>query len=442
MSKAGLFVLLALVSAIAAAWFVPPPDPQGVAGRLSYAPFLAVSILAALLISAVIVGLAAAGKRRRWGFRVSAVWLGVGLVWVPWELFAWFAPDHQPRNPWYLSTREGFQGSRDLPYERPPHLNWEGRAVGDLVYGRGESDPYAETVVFRTDREGFRNSQEIRRAEILFLGDSFTEAGNVPEEQTFARRVSRKLHLVGRNLGRAGYAPGAELVVFRKYGLKCRPRYVVWQISEGNDLSDSVSFSQWVSVGRPYWEYPDRPSEVESWQRRSPSFQLFTMLCRGEPTLDGVFRCPDGTEHPMRFGGLYGSANRPAGNARGWRLLAQTIQEGSELLKEQNVRLFVLLIPMKHHVFADCVELGEHARNQAPQWRDPQSEVTLGDALARLCRIDQIGFIDATMRLQKKAKSGELVYPPFDVHLSISGHAVVSDSIIKAIQQHDNQQRE
>jgi hypothetical protein len=47
------------------------------------------------------------------------------------------------------------------------------------------------------------------------------------------------------NLGRGAYGPQQELIVLKRYGLAYRPRVVIWQLFEGNDLADARQFSEW-----------------------------------------------------------------------------------------------------------------------------------------------------------------------------------------------------
>ena len=47
------------------------------------------------------------------------------------------------------------------------------------------------------------------------------------------------------NLARGAYGPQQELIVLKRYGLAYEPRFVVWQLFEGNDLVDAEAFAEW-----------------------------------------------------------------------------------------------------------------------------------------------------------------------------------------------------
>ena len=83
---------------------------------------------------------------------------------------------------------------------------------------------------------------------ILFLGDSFTEALQVPIEQMFYRQLEHRLN-EGRaaeapryetiGLARSGWGPAQELVALKEMGLGYEPDLVVLCLLPDNDFSDS-----------------------------------------------------------------------------------------------------------------------------------------------------------------------------------------------------------
>ena len=51
--------------------------------------------------------------------------------------------------------------------------------------------------------------------------------------------------------------------------------------------------------------------------------------------------------------------------------------------------------------------------------------------LRALCDELKVTFIDTTPRLKEQTAAGEVVYLPFDTHLSPRGHEIVADLIAK-----------
>ena len=125
-------------------------------------------------------------------------------------------------------SRRHSAADAELGFVRKPFVSW-----------RGYVSEVDRIVEYRADKNGFRNSTETQRADIVFIGDSFTESATIVEESTFVQRVAQSTGLSTVNLGRGAYGPQQELIVLKRYGLPYQPRFVVWQLFEGNDLTDA-----------------------------------------------------------------------------------------------------------------------------------------------------------------------------------------------------------
>jgi len=83
-------------------------------------------------------------------------------------------------------------------------------------------------------------------ARVLVLGDSFTFAEQVSQDETFAQRLEQGLNADGRtttyrvlNAGSNGWATANELVFLAKEGVRFAPDLVVLALYLGNDVSDN-----------------------------------------------------------------------------------------------------------------------------------------------------------------------------------------------------------
>lgn len=378
--------------------------------------------------------------------RAAAVCLGLIIPLLGWEVIAWlWPPRHLMDNPWYTFTGEALMGDNDLPFVRPPHLRWTGLSRGDLAVFAEERDPDAHVVTFHTDALGFRNSCESTRASIVFVGDSYTEAGNVQEAETFAERTGKRLGRTVRNLGQARQCPPGELIILQKFGLGFRPKTVVWQISEPNDLPESIDFRAWEQSGKPRY-VPGGTKAVsrgEAWKRRSLVWRLARSIGASPWPLSGLFCDAKGRSQRFLFlPMLPGSPQSPVGN-NGWPIVAEAIEQGASILKQQNIQLVVVLVPMKLRVMADYIKFDEMSleidgrtyklEGHLPEGWDLAPDATLASYLAGLCERLGIGFVDSTDKLKMHAARGEAVFFPKDTHLSASGHRIVSDLIIDAL---------
>lgn len=96
--------------------------------------------------------------------------------------------------------------------------------------------PDAETVlcnengvhaVFRADKRGFNNPEALAQADILLIGDSYTQGQCVPQDKTLAGIMRKRGYRV-YSLGVSGNGPLATLAALTEYGLAMKPKVVVW----------------------------------------------------------------------------------------------------------------------------------------------------------------------------------------------------------------------
>lgn len=413
-------------------WLLPGSKDTAILGRLNYWQFLVATSLSAFAITLLLVALRPSVTRRRFAFRVTALWIGTigGLCVVELACLVW--PGKPFNNPWLLSSGDGFRsGTGDLMVEREPGIYWKGLSTGNLADLDRRPDPYAEVVEFVTDSDGFRNTHPVKDPNIVFIGDSFTEAGNVNEEHTFVSRVGETTSLSVRNFGRINYSPSEELVVLREFGLKATPRVVVWQLCEHNDLAGQIIYSEWRAHGSP--AIVPETTRGQIWMARSPTYRLFDALSEHEPwPYEGTFCDSSGKCHAVLFSNLLTFQQRP-GVHWGWPPLVQDLRDGHAMLNARGIPLVVTLIPMKLRVMGHYVDFSPRMQTLLPLSWDIPEEETFGYALALLCEELGIRFVDATAALKSRAAGGELVYPPFESHLSKIGHEVVAQEIERAV---------
>ena len=306
-------------------------------------------------------------------------------------------------------------------------------------------DPEARMITFQTDAQGFRNSKTLQQADLVFVGDSFTEAGNVPEEETFVALVAAQLDQSARNLGVAGYSAPSEWVVLQKHGLSCEPGCVIWQIAETNDLDDALFFVQWQQAGKPS-VLPGfsraKPNRTEAWKRRSPTYRLHG-LWREEATwpFAGDFVDGSGEVHTLRF---EMSFLTETGGHPGWRVTEHFLTLGSQLLKEKEIPLLVMLIPRKLRVMAPVSDIHEVSvpspegeiviKHSLPEGWDLHPTERLTFYLRSLCARLGVEYLDVTESLSEHAAQGELVFQSMDTHLSTIGHQIVADQIVAKLE--------
>jgi hypothetical protein len=312
----------------------------------------------------------------------------------------------------------------ELGFARRPRVEWQGRLLSDSKH-----------LIYRTDENGFRNPLGITKADVVFVGDSFTEAGNVPEEESFAQQFHAYTKLEVANLGRGYYGPQQELIVLQRYGLKYQPRLVIWQIFEGNDLTDASRFAKWK----------ENPGQQDSVSLRYTKNSLIGgLLAR---------TIPDTFSSPRTFEDRNGEQSRlfldyrylpdePAREPLGMAETRKAIEKGYALCKSHGVKLLVIFIPIKVRVMGPYVRFNdENDRNSYLPGGKQDSDTDFGSELARFCEHLDCPFLDMTDALRHRAaEDNRKIYSTAqDSHLDTDGHAVVAQALAEWLRTNLNQ---
>ncbi len=325
-------------------------------------------------------------------------------------------------------SRQHSVADSELGFVRKPWISWHGdpmnREAPSLVQ---QNRAYQEDryVHYRTDENGFRNPPGLRRADIVFIGDSYTEGSQVAEEHTFVQRVAAASGLEAVNLGRGAYGPQQELIVLRRYGLKYRPRYVVWQLFEGNDLIDARGFTKWK----------ENPAPETSLKYRYLERSLITRLLSG--TVRGSSSPPpaqltylDGTVRPLFL--RYGyHPDAPLKDPIGLAETQKAVEAGHQLCESLGIELLVLFIPTMLHVLEPFISFSEApARDRYLPRADAYGTANFGESMAELCVKVGCSYVDMFPVLRAEAiKDNRDLYFPGDEHLGIRGHEVLARTV-------------
>ena len=93
---------------------------------------------------------------------------------------------------------------------------------------------------YLSDEHGFNNPpgcQSSDASPIVLIGDSMVDGARVPGGDDIATKI-RDLGYPAVNLGFGANGPLLELAMLSEYGLRLRPRAVIWAYFDGNDLDD------------------------------------------------------------------------------------------------------------------------------------------------------------------------------------------------------------
>lgn len=351
---------------------------------------------------------------------IAAVDLGYAFIvdgaWKPAHTDVWFDP--------ISITHRDNLADEELGFARKPRVVWQGRLSPDTRY-----------LTYRTDENGFRNPLGISRADVVFVGDSFTEAGDVPEEETFPQQFRADTKLTVANLGRGYYGPQQELIILKRYGLRYDPHLVVWQIFEGNDLTDASRFAAWKA----------NPDQHDSLSLRYTKHSVIaSWLARTIPNDFGSPRMfEDRTGQTRRLFLDYPYVpDEPVRQSLGMTETTKAIAEGYRLCESHGVKLLIIFIPIKVRVMAPYVRFNSAGDREAYLPGGKQdSDADFGSQLAKFCKQLGCPFLDMTDPLRRRAAEDNIhIYSTSrDSHLDTDGHAVVAQAITEWVRTNGGQ---
>jgi hypothetical protein len=307
----------------------------------------------------------------------------------------------------------------ELGFVRKPFVKWRGYV------------PEVDRIVdYRTDQNGFRNAPGEQHADIVFLGDSYTEAASVGEEDTFVRRVSKATGLSSVNLGRGAYGPQQELIVLRRYGLLYKPRFVVWQLFEGNDLTDAEEFAEWQK----------NPNEVDSTlkDRYFDNSLLNEILANTRsPDLRGprvTLRYQDGTTRRVILRYKY-EPEQPSTRRVGISETLNAIEAGYKLCQQQGSQLLVVFVPTMVRAMAPNISFDRSEDQTTFLGARRPAQKDFSSTIEEFCTSVGCIFVDSVVAMQEASAKGKRnLYIPNDEHFDVDAHIVMADLIVDLIQ--------
>lgn len=384
-------------------------------------------------------------------FRIFTLFLTIGIMILVSEILLGFLYPHLKEN---VGDNPYFQGTDpcwnlldpELGFIHKPFIKWEGFAY---------SDPGAHYIVYRTDENGFRNPLGIHSAQIVFVGDSFTEAGNMPEKDTFVQVVASRLNVTAVNLGHIFYGPQQELKVIQRYAFRYSPETIVWVIFEANDIGDAEKYkSDFLQSSQNLFSQKE--------QRSKFSYRTFKKSINRQIRSTLIFKCFQSLYHSLYLetiskGKIYHELHGTFPTSenkiervdffvpykpniinempQGWKETKDSIFRGLQLCRDRKIHLIIVFIPEKLRVMGPFTSFSSKTTLDkyipGGKW---ENEHDFSSELAKYCKDIGCDFIDARKALIEKAKSGQLVYSArYSYHLDTVGHLVIADLVVEKI---------
>jgi len=322
--------------------------------------------------------------------------------------------------------------------------------AGPNSTGRSVSDPAdlaagaIETA--RLDAKGFCNppaKAERPSVDVVVLGDSFVYCTGVEATDTSTSYLEEISHLTTYNMGvsRIGLYEYVELL--RHFGLALKPRVVILNIYEGNDLRDAIRYQKFLESGRD-----GRAAENAIEDTLSYSYALSFVYASSEWLLhDQIMWLLDSDRNTnYRYTARSQAASIPlnvTNRDRGEVRLAKSLKDGEvslelwarplaafkDLAASHGFIGIVSYTPSMHTAYADTAVFEDPTSGELVRIMSQMQRDWLTKKSAQLGLI----YIDLTPALQKAANEGPLTHFPANVHLTPYGHRVSATEWASAV---------
>lgn len=298
------------------------------------------------------------------------------------------------------------------------------------------------TTAMRTNADGFRGpplevgQRQPGEIRILYIGDSFVEAKQVPEEERFAERTEKLLEkklgrpVIVRALGVGGAEPARELLFYRRLGRSFDPDIVVQVLFPENDLlgmTGSYSFVRDVtgelSVENVWVDAPPSCSWKCQLLRRSElAIQAYRLLrrLREMPSADPLLG---------DFGMYTERGQRKWERERRFEVTSAFVDALRDEVERDGARFLVLLMPGAFEIHAPWQEeiRQKYIETASTEWRSSGLMDMFEESL-RSKRIDLLDLRPLFLSAATDHPDGFLYYP-LDPHLQPEGHRITASAV-------------
>lgn len=452
-------------------WIVPSNVVEQIArdrhvmlGRYSRTHFIwIVGVFVLSAVSLYIDSAVGAAYKRRW-FQVIAI----VLCLIPGLAVIDFLMRGRQRVYYVKDTLAYHRIPNDLIRDR-----FEDRPIAARTFPQAPQGYPAIEGSLRTDAQGFRNASVPAQADVVALGDSFTEGSGVSDEHPWPVRLAERTGLSVHNLGMSGYDPLNYLESLKQYGLALKPKLVLCMIYEGNDFRSAKNDTERAKPGfmerlHNYSNQSPLLGAVDGWLIATfGPMRSQASLKNAEPIDWLPLRLPPGPQAkpyafaPKQLADLYRPAQDFAAN-RKWMNTQRILGELNAACQAADTRLVILYAPTKAHVTLPLAVVGPQSQGQAGLSAEkvraflaldedeenlPDAEQLLADLLshaggresvvAQWCAQSRVPFLSATKPLAEACMSGRQVYFTYDQHWTPEGHEVVAQAAAEFLSGHN-----
>jgi len=267
--------------------------------------------------------------------------------------------------------------------------------------------------------------------DVVTLGDSFTFCQVLDASDTFTARIENQTGLTTYNLGVAGIGPYEYLEILRKFGLALKPRVVVMNVYEGNDLKDLIENIDFRATGVPSEDKtrlggPFAVSYALAYMKAG--IELTYKQLKGKKIDFGYSIDVQGTEWQMNLGNSdideVKHARRIVSGEISFDLFEEPLTDFVALAAEHGFIPVVTRLPSAHTAYRESVRFDTDVSHELAVYSQTQGDWLAGNA-------DRIGyrFFDTVPVFREQVKTRPLAFYPANVHFTKEGHAIVAEML-------------
>lgn len=286
----------------------------------------------------------------------------------------------------------------------------------------------------RTDSRGFLNTQDetlYANADIVTVGDSFTEGVGVAIEFSYPRQLAKILNMRVLNLGHGSYDCYQYPIVLKRYGVQSHPNVVIITVWDWNDLQ--LRYPPWNEYCKThgYISVENFFRHIEKSESRKNSIYTVAYFNYLKEQLKIIFDKYMALWNYGSYRGVYSNGRwfrgpvtsviAYSGNhlQKCLRYFDEYISDVKKLSQEYHFRLIIAYVPSKELMYSYFMSLPPNEKT-----KDQMKEAVIAEVKKM-----GIELIDMTPIFVESLKGGVMPFYTIDAHLNKEGYKIMANSI-------------
>ena len=298
-----------------------------------------------------------------------------------------------------------------LIYHLKPNLNDKVQNADGLYHD-------VKTIDLGFKDIGFRDDGINGEPFSVVLGDSFSAAFEVNMTDSWPQLLEEKLGKDVANMALYGYGSLQEKRMLEKYGVKLKPKLILWEFF-GNDFSDDFNAFNTLNNKETLFEKIYKEFRVVrfAWNNLAKIRRLSDSVFYNDDKLNIIL-------WPNQWRNLYPITPDSTAVQVGEKITKVNILEAKSIAESNGAKFILILFPNKDQVYWQFI-------------KDKVKTITLEELnypveeIKKFCTENNIVCLDLTPKLIELSSNEEQIYFTRDGHFNEKGNSVVADVIYK-----------